>query len=219
MYCHRMLQPVLQAQDSGGIIVNIEEPTYEDHTARGGRETKLLSTKFLYPVVPFIIGDNEELSRLSGVKTGSNTYKQCRCCLCPNNFMHCFKDHRNYIWRNQIQVIQNLSRTGNLPKERRKYLIENSLYDVQEYNFLFQKSNDLFGLQDRGTAFYEAFPPDNLHTLLAGVMRYTVCWTLEIIKLVSGKKGLTLLDRGLLNCNVGAATDSEFEFKVPSMVC
>jgi hypothetical protein len=132
--------------------------------------------------------------------------------------MHCFKSDETYEWRNRVQVIDDLYRTEDIPKKRQKYLIENSMYDVQEYNFLFQESNRLFGLEDRGTAFYEAFPPDNLHTLLAGVMRYTVCWTLEIIKIVSGKRGLTLLDKGLLSCNVGAATDSEFEFKLPSMV-
>lgn len=198
-----MLKPVLQAQNSGGVVVSIGE---------------LSNTKYLYPVLPFIIGDNEELSRLCGIKTGSSTYKQCRCCLCPNDLMHEFRNHKSYEWRNRSKVIDDLSKVDTLLRDKNKYLVEYSMYDVQDHNFLFQNSDKLFGLPERPTAFYEAFPPDNLHTLLAGVMRYTVCWTLEIIKIVSGKKGLTLLDKALLMCNVGAATDSEFEFKVPSMV-
>jgi len=93
---------------------------------------------------------------------------------------------------------------------------------------------------------YDLFPPDLLHTLHGGAVRYTCVWTLEIIKVrpavhrawleteeamvlilkcdaqlsqvLHGQNKVLELHEQLLACRHGAATDGEFDLAVPSNV-
>lgn len=61
----------------------------------------------------------------------------------------------------------------------RKYLQSRSIHDDVAQNSFF-KFKDVLGCgKDH---FFAAFPVDMLHSMLAGVCRYTVAWTLSIVK-------------------------------------
>lgn len=85
-------------------------------------------------------------------------------------------------------------------------------------NYLF-KEHAIFGLPHRDQTFYESFPPDNLHTLYAGLLRYSVCWALDIVKACKGNKALFQLDEVFLTrFRLGSSLDGEFKFVVPKHV-
>lgn len=48
------------------------------------------------------------------------------------------------------------------------------------------KNTSAFALGTEMNEFFNILPPDILHTVHAGLIRYVVCWTLSIIK-VSNK--------------------------------
>jgi hypothetical protein len=87
---------------------------------------------------------------------------------------------------------------------------------------------------------YECFPPDLLHTLCGGVVRYACVWSLEVIKvsrsygltrlcaasaliqsvaqMLSGQEQIRSIHTEMLEHRHGAATDGEFNLTIPSNV-
>lgn len=162
-----------------------------------------------------MIGDNLELTTLAGVKAGNKTVRQCRCCECPSIQMHDYRQTHSF---RDTQRVNDCIMNATTKKALHDVLTAQSLHHPQE-NFLFNNADCLFGLgAKRTTAFYEAFPPDNLHTLLAGVMRYAVSWTLDIVKYTVGARALLKLDMAISSYHTGSATDSEFQFSCPMQV-
>lgn len=60
-----------------------------------------------------------------------------------------------------------------------KLLHEQSLREEAVNSYLFRHFNSVTGGHDNP---YEVFPPDLLHTIDGGLVRYSVLWTLNIVK-------------------------------------
>lgn len=121
--------------------------------------------------------------------------------------------------RNKKQLLKNMSVVHDIDKVILLQLhiptLTLSAFTYLIKSFLF-KNNRLFGGLGRDTSFFESFPPDNLHSLYAGVVKYTVCWTLDLIKCYSKAPSLIELDNIFLqHFRSGSSVDAEFKFIVP----
>lgn len=122
-----------------------------------------------YPSIPFIATDNKESWSLCHLKASGSTARPCRFCEVLREDMH--KYDRFFKLRDVEEIWSK--------RLDRKYLQSMSIHeDVIHNSFL--KHWNVFGCAKED--FFAAFPVDMLHSMLAGVCRYTVAWTLSIVK-------------------------------------
>jgi hypothetical protein len=70
-----VLSPIIKLQSVGGLSFKLPGCPVSD---------------VFYPAIPFFIGDNKELNKLAGVRTGHLTKRQCRFCTCLSSDMNNF---------------------------------------------------------------------------------------------------------------------------------
>lgn len=111
---HRILSPLLRLQSLGGLRFKLPGSPEPD---------------VFYPVIPFFIGDNKELNKLAGVRTGHFTKRQCRFCTClsadMNNFYTGLQTKRKTSdvvemihSRNRQQLLKDMSVVYDIDKVR-----------------------------------------------------------------------------------------------------
>ena len=225
---HSILDEIADIQRNGGLRALV---------GRGLHQRQL----HLYPVLSFVIADNMEAQLLAGVK-GGQTRQPCRIC------MRCREDLSNY----HIIDSEFRSETAYTAGDE-TYLKEHSYHSrlqvlvcillrpnscskfVAMQHAFVNRTSEL--CSNNAKRMFELFPPDMLHTLLGGAVRYTVLWTLEVIKVrcnntsksemvelnniwqrFVGDRQLRHLDEAFAAISQGAATDSHFKFSLPQVV-
>jgi len=211
-----VLETIKALQDQGGVTV-----TVIDGVAGEGR------TVTLYPVLSFVICDNKEAAALASVKAGQ-TARPCRFCNCKLSEMNSFLGGNVYGLRDPNTAARAINDAN------KEYCAEHSIhYDVKVSQIVTDFGSRVHLLlcfvwqnafmthpQALGPTglmhVYECFPPDLLHTLCGGVVRYACVWSLEVIK-VSRSFGLThvIVHRWpsfnrLLRCSAAKSRFGEF---------
>lgn len=194
-----------------------------------------------YPAVPFIVCDNLEAHALAHIRFPT-IKRPCRFCNAEKFDLHKFEP----ISREQLRSYEDLRRN----MQSKDWCFNHSIQlDIRKValNINPLKSFNTCPIQSCIFSHFAAFgnnfqhyfsvlPPDLLHTVHAGIVRFSVCWSLSILKVNSRvsvifllsmtvrikrtcktpKPTLNRLHNDIETLNVGSAVDSEFKLSLPA---
>lgn len=145
-----------------------------------------------YPAVPFVVCDNKEAHVFAHIKLNS-TKRPCRFCKAEKYEIHRFfiedcstdpfvlrsfeelqENMNSNEWCDENSVHRDVSKVISVKNWRLNALI---MYYEQS---CILRNYSAFGNDIEH--YFSVLPPDILHTVHAGVVRYSVCWALSILK-------------------------------------
>ena len=172
-YLKMVLNSMEEAQRNGGIFLQV------------GNGVQAKTLKF-YPVLMNLVADNQGAHCCMGCKTGSTKYP-CRWCV--NDSTECLFDmpsplrnddmallNQQIAWIAFGKQVQGLP-ISNEEKQALLYCRENSIQPLVCTLLTLRKPYPSHNA-------YMYAPPDALHTLIAGLMKSWVLWTMTVIERV-----------------------------------
>lgn len=171
-------------------------------------------------MIPFIICDNKEAYSLANLKAGK-THRPCRICRVDRNNVnqYLYDDTETGNTRRPWEDYRDFNRINKAINDKdQEFLGENSCHTLFPSVFPMYP-NVTGGLNHSRCSQHLLFPPDMLHTVSGGAIRYAVIWILEIIKKIDVTNSkIAELNQHILNFDHGQSSDGEFDFAIPGIV-
>jgi hypothetical protein len=172
-YIATVMEPINEAQNNGGIILQV------------GTGMNAVVRKF-YPLLMHLVADNQGAHCCMGCKTGGTQYP-CRWCI--NNQTECLFDMPTKLRNDKEALTAQKKAWVAFCKSVRGIFLNADDKDSLKYcenNSIQPLICTLLTLKTPYPTHnaYTYAPPDSLHTLIAGLMKAWILWSMTIIERV-----------------------------------